>query len=228
MFFKLLFLILLTAKKSRAFERVFSIYNRNLFWRRFAALEIGGIENLIERDKSLPLVLYANHSSWWDGLVAFEIGRRAKLDQFVMMEEKQLRQLFLFRLLGAFGVERENQRAAAQTVRYAVKTLNAAPNRALWIFPQGAIAPNERRPLEFFDGAAHIVKKTGKCCAAPVAMRYEFLNDYKPHAFARVGESELIENAADVAALTAHFAVKLTDLLDRLKREIAAHDQGNR
>lgn len=216
---------MLTAKKNRLFEQIFAVYNRNLFWRRFAALKIENVENLIERGENLPLVLYANHSSWWDGLIAFEIGQRARLDHFVMMEERQLQQLFLFRRLGAFGVERENRRAAAKSVRYAVKLLREKPNRALWIFPQGEIAPNDARPLRLFNGAAHIVKHLGQCRAAPVAMRYEFLNDCKPVAFARVGQPESLENAIDAAAVTAHFAARLTALLDALKRDIASSKQ---
>ncbi len=219
--FSLLKFNLLKHKKNRWFEKVFSLYNRNLFRRRFADFKIGGIENLGLRDKNLPLVLYANHSSWWDGLLAFEISRRARLNQFVMMEESQLKRLFLFRLLGAFGVVRENPRAAAQSIRYAANLLGEKPfNRALWIFPQGEIVPNDARPLKFYNGAAQIIKQTGKCYAAPVAMRYEFLKDFKPHAFARIGQPQLFDQIAHPKALTLLLANELTGLLDQLKQQI--------
>ena len=98
---------MLTAKKSAVFERVFAVYNRNLLNRRFHSLNVCGLENLTERNAQLPLIIYANHSSWWDGLAAFEISRAARLDSYMMMEEKQLKKLFPFRLLGAFSVVRE-------------------------------------------------------------------------------------------------------------------------
>lgn len=211
---------MIEARKSHWFEEIFAVYCRNLFWRRFHALQISGVENLAKRDKSVPLLLYANHSSWWDALIAFEVSRRAALDQFAMMEEKHLRQLFLFRRIGAFSVLRENPRQAIRSINYAVDLLTKKPNRALWIFPQGAIQPNDVRPLEFYSGAARIVQKLGKCFAAPVAMRYEFLNDFKPEVIARVGDLEFFERPANAKVLTAHFAAKTACLLDELKTEI--------
>ena len=213
---------MLKANKSRLFETLFAVYNRNLFRRRFAALRVQGIENLQNRKSDLPLVLYANHSSWWDGLAAFEIGRAARLDHFLMMEEKQLKQLFLFRRLGAFSVVRENPRAGLRSINYAVEILKEKPNRALWIFPQGEILPNDARPLRFYQGLARIIEKTGECAAAPVAMRYEFLGEFKPAAFAKIGRVEIFADVKDVKQLTERFLTQLTETLAELRTEIAA------
>lgn len=212
---------MLKAQKSRPFEKLFAVYNRNLFRRRFSALRVQGIENLENRNPNLPLVLYVNHSSWWDGLVAFEIGRATRLDQFVMMEEKQLKRLFLFRRLGAFSVVRENPREAVRSVNYAVEILMEKPNRALWIFPQGEILPNDTRPLRFYQGLARIVEKTGECLAVPVAMRYEFLGEFKPVAFAKIGSAERFAHVADAKQITERLSMQLTESLEDLKADIA-------
>ncbi|MDQ4123071.1 MAG: lysophospholipid acyltransferase family protein [Acidobacteriota bacterium] len=213
---------LLKANKSPWFETLFAVYNRNLFGRRFGALRVEGIENLRNRKTDLPLVLYANHSSWWDGLVAFEIGRVAGLDQFLMMEEKQLKQLFLFRRLGAFSVVRENPRMALLSINYAVDVLKEKPNRGVWIFPQGEILPNDARPLRFYQGLARIIEKTGRCTAAAVAMRYEFLGEFKPTAFAKISNVEILANVEEPKQLTEQLSLRLTALLDELKADIAA------
>jgi 1-acyl-sn-glycerol-3-phosphate acyltransferase len=213
---------MLKANKSRLFETLFAVYNRNLFRRRFAALRVQGIENLQNRKSNLPLVLYANHSSWWDGLVAFEIGHAARLDHFLMMEEKQLKQLFLFRRLGAFSVVRQNPRKSLRSINYTVEILKEKPNRALWIFPQGEILPNDARPLHFYQGLARIVEKTGECLAVPVAMRYEFLGEFKPAAFVKIGRVEVFANGKNAKQLTEGFSTQLTEALDELKTKIAA------
>jgi chlorobactene lauroyltransferase len=213
---------MLKANKSRLFETLFAVYNRNLFRRRFAALRVRGIENLQNRKSDLPLVLYANHSSWWDGLVAFEIGRAARLDHFLMMEEKQLKQLFLFRRLGAFSVVRETPRESLRSINYAVEILKEKPNRALWIFPQGEILPIDARPLHFYQGLARIIEKTGECVAVPIAMRYEFLGEFKPTAFAKIGRSEIFANVKDAKQLTEQLSFRLTETLDELKTDIIA------
>lgn len=206
---------MLEAKKSVWFEKIFAIYNRNLFKRRFQALRIEGIENL----GKFPLVIYCNHSSWWDGLVIFEISRRAKLNSFVMMEEKQLKNLFLFRKLGAFSVIRENPREAVMSINYAANLLKEKQDRVIWIFPQGEILPNDVRPLEFYNGISRIVEKVENCYLLPIAMRYEFFGDFKPEALVKIGEAELVESA-NPKDLTKNLAEKLTKLLDELKQDI--------
>lgn len=206
---------MLEAKKSVWFEKIFAIYNRNLFRRRFQALRIEGIENL----NKFPLIIYCNHSSWWDGLVAFEISKKAKLNSYIMMEEKQLKNLFLFRKLGAFSVVRENPREAVKSVNYAANLLKEKADRAIWLFPQGKILPNDIRPLEFYNGISRIAEKVENCSIVPIAIRYEFFGDWKPEIFVKIGESEKFVST-DSKKTTKELAIRLTKLLDDLKEDI--------
>lgn len=213
---------MLTAKKSALFERVFDVYNRNLLKRRFHSLKVLGSEFLRGREEKLPSIIYANHSSWWDGLVIFQIFRRCAVDGFVMMEEKQLKNLRLFRRLGAFSVVRENPRDAIKSINYATGLLREKPNRRLLIFPQGEIFPNDARPLEFFGGISKIIEKTGDCIAIPAAMRYEFSGEFKPEIFVKIGvpETVSIDENFDAKKLTKISERRLTATLDDLKNDI--------
>lgn len=213
---------MITSRKSEWFGRVFAAYNRNLLARRFEGLRAAGLEGLRAGGRDAGLLLYANHSSWWDGLAAFQLGRACGLDQYVMMEERQLRARPLFRRLGAFSVERERPRAAARSVAYAAGLLRAGPRRAVWIFPQGATLPNDARPLRFYTGAARVVERARVAYAAPVAFRYEFLEDFRPEAFARVGPPERLEGGAnfDARVMTERLSETLTRTLDRLREDI--------
>lgn len=216
---------MIPARKSEWFERAFAIYNRNLIARRFEGLRVAGLEHLRGRSRGVPLVLYANHSSWWDGLVAFQVGRACGLEQYAMMEERQLRQYPFHRRLGAFGVVRENARDALRSVEYAAKLLTAT-SRVLWIFPQGETLPNDSRPLVLYNGAARIIERTGLADAAPVAIRYEFLDDYRPEAFLKIAPPCRVAVEADFNAkcLTTIFAERLTSTLDELRADIIARD----
>lgn len=213
---------MLEAKKSRLFEKIFAVYTKNLLRRKFHSLNVSGLENLRKKDSSLPFLVFGNHSSWWDGLIAFQISRFLSLDSFIMMEEKQLENLPLFRKLGAFSVVREKPREAFESVDYAVKLLKENSQRTLWIFPQGEILPNDARPLKFFNGLAHIIKKTENCGVVPMALRYEFLGKFKPEIFVKIGEAESFssENSFDKKNLTGNFAEKLAKLLDELKNDV--------
>lgn len=139
-----------------------------------------------------------------------------------MMEEKQLRKLFLFRKLGAFSVIRDNPREAHKSVKYASRLLIENSQRTLWIFPQGEILPNDRRPLKFYGGAAKIIEKVGKCSAAPLSMRYEFLGKFKPQIFVKIEEPEMfsIKKDLDAKFLTEKLSARLTDNLDQLRNDV--------
>jgi 1-acyl-sn-glycerol-3-phosphate acyltransferase len=216
---------MITARKSGWFERVFAAYNRNLIARRFEGLRVAGLEHLRGREPSVPLVLYANHSSWWDGLLAFQVGRFCKLDQYAMMEERQLREYPFHRKLGAFGVVRESARDGARSIEYASGLLRKT-SRALWIFPQGKTIQNDARPLVLYNGAARIIERAGEADASPVAIRYEFLDDYRPEAFVRIGAAgRLIADANFNAKRLTEFLTKsLTSTLDELRDDIIAGD----
>lgn len=216
---------MIKARKAVWFETIFDWYNRSLLWRRFKFLKINNIEYLLERDKSIPLVLYANHSSWFDPLVAYRVSRIAKLVAYAMMEEKNLKKLMFFRKIGAFSVVRENPRKAVESINYIVELIKDKPNRAVWIYPQGEIKPNDIRPLVFYNGVSKIIEKSAPCLAVPVAMRFEFLEDFKPEAFVEIGKPELFESVNDTKQLTTHLSERLTVLLDELKLSIIAQHQ---
>ena len=220
---------MLEANKSLWFEKIFAVYNRNLLKRRFNSLQVSGLKFLKKKGDKTPLIIYANHSSWWDGLTAFQISRQTGLDSFIMMEEKQLKKLRLFRKLGAFSVVRENNREALKSINYSIQILEQNPKRTLWIFPQGEISPNDARPLRFYNGLARIIKRLEKCSVISLAMRYEFLGEYKPDIFVKIEKVDL--SAADLKLkpqeISDILAVKLSDNLDELKTEIVNGNSSN-
>jgi chlorobactene lauroyltransferase len=219
---------MLEAKKSAWFETIFSIYNRNLLKRRFHSLQVSGLDFLREKNAGIPLIIYANHSSWWDGLVASEISKMAKLDSFIMMEEKQLKNLFLFRKLGAFSVVRENPRKAVESINYTVNLLKKT-DRTLWIFPQGEILPNDARPMKFYNGLSRIIEKISEVFVVPLAMRYEFLSEFKPQVFVKISSPELFKNSKDFESkkMTEIMKSRLTNVLDELKTDIISKNFSN-
>jgi len=212
---------MLAAKKSRWFEEIFAVYNRNLVKRRFHSFQVSGLHYLMDKDATIPLLIYANHSSWWDGLLAFEISRAARLDIYVMMDEANLRRFFLFRRLGAFSVPK-NPRLAIESINYSADLLIENPKRTLWIFPQGEIVPNDLRPIRFFNGAARIVQKVGRCQTVPIAFRLEFTGDFKPEIYVKIGEPNLIETYENFESkkLTVNLSERLTEVLNELKCDV--------
>lgn len=210
---------MLEPNKSKLFENIFAVYNRNLLKRRFHSLNVKGLEHLQHKKTSLPIIIYANHSSWWDGLAAFQISHHTKLDSFIMMEEKQLKRFFLFRKLGAFSIVRENPRLALKSINYAVELLKNS-SRTLWIFPQGEILPNNIRPLNFYTGISKIIKKLGECSTISLAFSYEFLNEYKPEIYVNIQMQNMVSAENNIKQITAQFEQNTIQNLDEIKFDI--------
>lgn len=174
-----------------------------------------------------PVILFGNHSSWWDAHVPMAANEeRWRRDGYVMVEDTQLARYGFFRYCGAFSVSRSDGRSAMQSLAYAVDRLTEAPNRMLLIFPQGEILANDSRPLRFFAGMGHIVKKVaqaGSVALVPFALRYEFIGEQKPEAFISVGLPVMATAPVDAKAITAQMEAALTEELDCLREDISAY-----
>jgi hypothetical protein len=170
-----------------------------------------------------PLILYLNHPSWWDGYMVFLLDRMVlggRYQTYCMMEEAQLRRYRFFSWSGAFSVHRQDARSAMRSVAYIGRRLAERRDRALAIFPQGELAPNDRRPLAIFPGLAHIARRAGGATLWPIALRYEFRGEQRPEAFIRAGPAHHAPAGIEARALTAEVGRRLTAACDTLRDDV--------
>lgn len=219
---------MIEAKKNAAFRTIFSWYNTRLLRKHFFRVHLGGLENVRQLDRTRPIIFIGNHSCWWDGLIEYHLATEVlDADIYLMMEERQMVRYKFFRWLGAFSVRRESPRAAVQSMHYAASLFDA-PNRFLWIYPQGEMRPNDVRPLNFFPGAARIVQMVGRTVqVVPFAHRYEFLMEQRPEAFTFFGKPMFVDHTQDVREMTEQFEHAVTGLLDTLRCNIVNSDMSS-
>ncbi len=187
---------------------------------------VAGLEHLADWSRDVspdrPLILIANHSSWWDAVMPILISlERLNHDAYGVMEERQLKRYGFFRKLGMFSIDREDARSAYRSLEYGAGLIRNT-GRVLWLFPQGEIVPNDRRPLRFYSGTARIIRMTGSCSVATVAFRYELLHNERPTAFARIAPPEHFTgiDLPDVNGLNEHLVRMLTRTMDQLREEV--------
>lgn len=168
----------------------------------------------------LPTLIYMNHPSWWDGYIPFFLSDELWHGEgYLMMEEAQLARYSFFRYCGVFSVDRHDPREGMRSVTYAADLLRARPGRLMWIFPQGAITPNDKRPLSTFAGAAHIVKRAAPLRCMPLALRYEFLSEQRPEILVRIGAAHVVEGAVSVKALHREMDERLLHEMEQLRQD---------
>jgi len=208
---------MIPANKNKVSERVFARINRRMLRRHFHAVHCAGMEHVQQLDRSRPIILFGNHSCWWDGLLEFFFSHEVfGFDAFLMMEEKQMARYKFFRWIGAFSVNRDSPRDGVASLQYAASLFDR-PNRVLWIYPQGVMRPNDYRPLGFYRGVSRLPGMLGGAQVVPVAHRYEFLMQQRPEAFTLFGTPLDCGGSEDAKQLAERLETLLTELLDGLR-----------
>jgi 1-acyl-sn-glycerol-3-phosphate acyltransferase len=212
-------LIRLPARKTPPIEAmIYRTLVRPALRRTFHRVALHGYESRPRPE--LPTLVYGSHPSWWDGYMAFLMSREVwRCESYLMMEEPQLRRYGFFRYCGAFSVDRHDPREGMRAVRYAADLLRGS-RRVVWIFPQGEIVPNDRRPLVTFSGAAHVAKRAAPVCCVPMALRFEFGGEQRPEALIRLGEPHVVAAAADARALHHEMDQRLLNEMDALRDDV--------
>jgi len=171
----------------------------------------------------LPTLIYANHPSWWDGYMAFFLADEYwRCQGYLMMEEPQLARYGFFRYCGVFSVDRHDPREGMRSVAYAAQLLAGHSQRVVWIFPQGEIQPNDKRPFVTFAGAAHVAKRAAPVRCIPMALRFEFAGQQRPEALIRLGEAHIVADSVNVKALHQEMDERLLREVDQLRADVAS------
>lgn len=185
---------------------------------RFYAFRYKGIENYKKRNPDTPIIMFAPHSNWWDGIVGYNICNRLLKKEIRLMVE-ELNRFPLLRRGGAFNVNKKSPQASMEALKYSVEILGDL-NNILYIFPQGIIKPPNFRPIEFQSGLAYIAekaaKKYGKVALMPIAVNYLFLRDNRPEVLVEMGEIIELENGKiDRKEFTQYLGNTLEALCDK-------------
>jgi len=132
-----------------------------------------------------PLLVVANHTSWWDGFLIHELVRRVRpsASLYTIMLEKELEKAPFLRWTGCIGIE-PGDPATLRKALTTVRTLaRKDPGTVVQFFPQGAIGPSRARPLGFKNGYRVVARALGNAMVLPVGIHLEMLNKRKPTAF---------------------------------------------
>ncbi|GMU59084.1 MAG: hypothetical protein AMXMBFR34_08470 [Myxococcaceae bacterium] len=131
------------------------------------------------------LLVYANHSSFWDGFLIHQVARAARWDGYAMMEEANLAKYPFHARLGAFSVRRGDRRSALESVRYAAGVLRREQG-AVFVFPEGELRAGGG-PLGRFKRGVEVIARHAKVRCLPLAIRYTFLEHEHPDVLLEVG-----------------------------------------
>lgn len=206
----------MTARSSRIGLRMLDAALWPLRRMRLGPLQYAGPSARVRDD--LPILIVANHVSWWDGFLVREVHERMRPRQpfCVVMTDRELGRHPWLRSLGAVGIRQGSVAGVRQAFR-AVAARRRRDTRSFFVyFPQGVIRPSWCRPLEFRRGVERLVRILAPVTVIALAIHIEPLNRAVPTPFVVAGEPRVLgeDGRLDAATLEAAVTRELDALLD--------------
>lgn len=176
-----------------------------------------------------PIVVYCNHPSWWDALLIVLLADRLFPDREARapFDAAMLAKYRIFGRIGAFGVDLDTWRGAAQFLSNA-RAILAAPHRMIWITAQGRFCDVRARPLGLRPGIARLPELAPDALFVPLALEYALWAERGTGAFAAFGPGVA---GAELASLPrterlGRMEADLTATLDRLSADVISREPG--
>jgi 1-acyl-sn-glycerol-3-phosphate acyltransferase len=206
---------------SAAVLRFFRGIVRSYFRRHFRAVMVQHKERLAQT--AGPLVVYANHSSWWDPMVSVLLAEQLLPDRkhYAPMDAAALEKYPILKKIGIFPVEMTTARGAAQFLRTSQAVLESGG--VVWITPQGRFA-DPREPLLFKPGLGALAARVPGLRLVPLAIEYTFWDERLPETLLRIGEPLLMADGTSSEGATAMLVEALASAMSDLKSAVMARD----
>ena len=172
---------------SPALLKVFNAYNRRYLRRHFHSLRI--LQAGLPQTPAQPIVVYLNHSSWWDPLVCLLLSLYFFTNRvsFGPIDAAMLERYRFFRRLGFFGVDQCNGHRAAAFLRTS-RAILASSRNMIWLTPQGNFVDVRTRPLDLQPGLGALATRTRGVAFVPLAIEYSFWTESRPEILVSFGE----------------------------------------
>lgn len=165
-----------------------------------------------------PVIVYCNHPSWWDPLIAHYINHRlfAPRQIYAPIDAEALQKYKVFERLGFFGVDMNSSRGAAAFLKTTAE-LFRRPNTALWLTPEGRFADVRDYEAELMPGLAHLCSRMSEAIVVPLSLEYVFWEERLPECLFRFGE---------IFSLAEHRPMSKSEWHDDLARRLRANQHG--
>ena len=214
------------ALRSTIWLRFFRLVLRRHLRRSFHAVRLARPE-LPDVSDRLPLIVYFNHPSWWDGalvpIVVDQLFPRRRI--YGPIDADALERYGFMRRLGFFGVRRDAYAGAAAFLRIGTRLLSR-DDTLFCLTPEGQFSDPRRRPLDLMPGLATLIGRVPRVTVLPMAIEYPFWTERTPEALVAFGEPHVMGHAIDTSLADIHARLerRLVQTMDRLAEAATRRD----
>lgn len=179
--------VLRHARPSARVRGGFAWLTRRMIRKSFHAVRITPEGAELFRSAALhpgPVLLVANHGSWWDPLIALRLAG-ASLGHRPLaapIEMRQYERFGILRQLGLFGIQPQDPDSLPAMINHLRDRIATDGNPLICITPQGQFA-DVREPVRLRPGAAAVAAAFSQLKVITLALEYGFWQDKRPELF---------------------------------------------
>lgn len=183
-------------------------------------------------DGGTSLVVYCNHASWWDPMLALMVRTRVLPQHklYAPIDEVALEKYKIFQRMGFYGVS-SSLHGATEFLRRSMRILHA-PGSSIWITPEGKFCDPRELDAPLQPGLAHLahsIERSGpsaqprpKVWFIPAAIEYPFWEERLPECLCWFGQPTSVSWNSDRPTGKTAWQQLLSDRLREAQRELAA------
>lgn len=216
------------ALRSERMMRFFDVAFTRTFAGSFQALRVPE-RAMPDYAPARPLVLLANHPSWWDGVMFMLLLRRLFPGRpcFFPIDAAALEKYRFMKKLGCFGVEQDSARGAVRFLRTAKGVLEGERSHMLWMNAPGRFSDIRERPVPLAAGAVRLAEHAPPdALIGTLAFEYTHWTEKRGEALAAFGPAV---EARELAAMARgpreeRLRAMLTATMDGLAEDAVTRD----
>lgn len=177
---------MIKARHNPIVHNFFKLYVAWIIRRNFHKVHVMG--QFLDQHK--PVLVIANHISWWDGFWTVHLILKVFHRKFhFMMLEDQLRKERILSLTGGFSIKK-GSRSIIESLKYTIELLSDKRNLVL-LFPQGKFTSIYDPSFQFEKGLERIIQEVnGKAQIFFQANLIDYFSHKKPSLFIYLKECD--------------------------------------
>lgn len=203
------------------FQDGFHRFLRPFLRRHFHAIAIERQSRIASADVAgLPVIVYGNHPSWWDPLIAHYLNRQLLPERqfYAPIDDDALQQYRVFGRLGFYGVRMDRASGAATFLKQSLAILGHGET-AIWLTPEGRFADARDHTAELMPGLAHLCTRLSAAAIIPLALEYIFWEERLPVCLAKTGTPILLTEQSGLSK--PQWAELLSDRLRQTQSDLS-------
>ncbi|MFN3194175.1 MAG: lysophospholipid acyltransferase family protein [Aureliella sp.] len=179
----------------------FRLFNQRYLRKHFHTLSL--LEDSFQPDaisSNSSLVIYANHASWWDPLLAMYLAdsQFGDFQMYAPIDSQAYEKYRMFGKMGFYPIDQTSLEGASNFLRVSRRILQEA-GTTIWVTPEGRFCDARDHSAELMPGVAHLAFKLAKDSSRdseraahqvgflPLAVEYVFWEERTPEILVNFG-----------------------------------------